>query len=348
MPQILAVIPLEEAARHRLEELPGVSVRSLSPGHPRERVAREWDLPPDLLRGTEILLCKFPPRNLFDMVDLKMMQLATVGYEHLRDRGFADRPLRVCNARGIFDSSIAEWCLAMMVNLARDLRVMIRNQERAHWERRDRFEQEVRGGVVGLWGYGGIGRETARLAKAFGMTVHVLTRSPVGPRRDAYTPACTGDPEGVLPDRTFTTAEELDFLAGLDFLVLALPHTKASNGMVGERELRALPSRAFLLNPSRGPIVQEQALLRALREGWIAGAALDTHFVYPLPPEHPLWSLPNVILTPHISGADHSRHFPGRIGDLFAQNVERYLASRPLLNEVTAAEWREAEMMNDE
>src|SRR5205823_14660731 len=119
---------------------------------------------------------------------------------------------------------------------------------------------------------------------------------------------------------------------------------KSSNGMVGETQLRALPSRAFLLNPSRGPIIQEQALLRALREGWIAGAALDTHFTYPLPPEHPLWHFPNVILTPHISGADHSRHFPARIAELFAQNLERYLAGTPLFNELTATEWHEAEL----
>ncbi len=88
--------------------------------------------------------------------------------------------------------------------------------------------------------------------------------------------------------------------------------------------------------------MQEQALLTALREGWIAGAALDTHFAYPLPPEHPLWKMPNVILTPHISGADHSRLFPARIGELCVQNVERFLTGRPLLNIVTAAEWREA------
>jgi phosphoglycerate dehydrogenase-like enzyme len=80
----------------------------------------------------------------------------------------------------------------------------------------------------------------------------------------------------------------------------------------------------------------------ALRESWIAGAALDTHFAYPLPPEHPLWKMPNVILTPHISGADHSRAYPARVADLFVQNVERYLADRPLLNLVTPAEWREA------
>src|SRR5205823_8229312 len=141
------------------------------------------------------------------------------GYEHLRGRGFADKPLRICNARGIFDTAIGEWNLAMMVNLARDLRGLVRNQEQARWDKADRFQQEVRGRVVGLWGYGGIGRETARLAKALGMTVHVLSRSGVGPRRDTYVQPGTGDPDGVLPDRVFTTGQEKAFLTDLDFLV---------------------------------------------------------------------------------------------------------------------------------
>jgi phosphoglycerate dehydrogenase-like enzyme len=125
-------------------------------------------------------------------------------------------------------------------------------------------------------------------------------------------------------------------------LVLALPLTRQSEGLVGEEQLRALPRTAFVLNPARGPIIREAALLRALAEGWIAGAALDTHFAYPLPPEHPLWRMPNVILTPHISGGDKTAAFPGRMADLFGQNVARLRAGRPLLNEITPREWGEA------
>src|SRR5206468_822824 len=140
----------------------------------------------------------------------------------------------------------------------------IRNQDQARWEKIARFEQEIRGRTVGFWGYGGIGRETARLAKACGMRVHVLTRSGVGPRLNAYTQPGTGDPEGKLPDRVFISGQEGDFLAGLDFLILALPHTRQSEGMVGMKELQALPRSAFVLNPARGPIIQEAALLQAL------------------------------------------------------------------------------------
>ncbi|MFO0878497.1 MAG: D-2-hydroxyacid dehydrogenase [Gemmataceae bacterium] len=290
----------------------------------------------------EVLLCKRPPRNLDALPGLRFIQISTVGYEHLRDLGFENRNIRLCNARGIFDTAIAEWNLAMMVNLTRDLRTMIRHQEQGVWERAPRFQQEIRGRVVGIWGYGGIGRATAQLARAFGMTIHVMTRLGIFPRESAWAEPGTGDPDGSLPDRVFVQGQDLTFLGSLDFLILALPHTRHSEGMIGERELQALPRSAFLLNPARGPIVQEQALLQALRRGWIAGAALDTHFAYPLPADHPLWRFPNVMLTPHISGADHSHHFRSRIGRLFLENLDRYLAQRPLFNELTRIEWQEA------
>jgi phosphoglycerate dehydrogenase-like enzyme len=334
--RILSDIALTDSAIRQLEANPDVRVQVLPPHD------KTWDLPPDAMRDAEILLCKLPPRNLDLLTELKLIQISSVGYEHLRHFNFADRPIRFCNARGLYDTAIAEWNLAMMINLARDVRGMMRNQEQAWWERADRFQQEIRGRIVGLWGYGGIGRATARLAKALGMTVHAMTRSGVGPRLNTYVEPGAGDPEGLLPDRVFTAGQEREFLRGLDFLILALPRTRQSNGMIGEEELRNLPRSAYLLNPARGPIVQEQALLRALSEGWIAGAALDTHYAYPLPPEHPLWRLTNVILTPHISGADKSDAFPPRMADLFVRNVQRYCSGQPLLNEVTAHEWREA------
>ncbi len=336
MINILTDIALPSHDLAWLEGLPGVSIHFPPPGPPGR------ELPADLLRDQHVVLCKRPPRNFDDLVSLKLLQISTVGYEDMAHLRLADRPLRVCNARGVFDSAIGEWCLAMMINLTRDLRGMMRHQEQGVWERADRFQYEIRGKVVGLYGYGGIGRETARLARAFGMAVHVLSRRPIGPRYDAYTPAGTGDPDGVLPHRVFAEKDEEVFLRDLDYLVLALPHTKQTTGRIGEAQLKALPRRAFLLNPARGPIVQESALLRALHEGWIAGAALDTHFAYPLPATHPLWRLPNVILTPHVAGADRSPLFAERIGTLFRENVRRWLAHEPLLNEVAPAEWGEA------
>jgi phosphoglycerate dehydrogenase-like enzyme len=169
------------------------------------------------------------------------------------------------------------------------------------------------------------------------MRVHVLARRGVGPAGEVYAATGTGDPGGVLPNRVYLAGQEREFLSMLDFLILALPLTKSTAGLVGEEELRALPKTAFVLNPARGPLIREDALLKALGEGWIAGAALDTHYQYPLPAEHPLWGFGNVILTPHISGSSLSPHYRERIWDIFVQNVDRFLDGRPLLNELPPA-----------
>jgi phosphoglycerate dehydrogenase-like enzyme len=191
---------------------------------------------------------------------------------------------------------------------------------------------------VGFWGYGGLARETARLARHLGMHVHVLTRQGVSLRHDSYTVPGTGDPDGTLPDRQYTTGQEQEFLGGLDFLIVAMPLTEATTGLIGLEHLRALPSTAFVLNPARGPIIREEALLQALEEKAIAGAALDTHYHYPMPPEHPLWALPNVIFTPHIAGSSLSPRFKERVWDIFSLNVDRFLRGEPLLNELTAGQ----------
>ncbi len=336
MKHILIDVPIAEEAVLRLREIPGVDVELL-PAAPKFR-----PLPASQLRGVHIYLSKLPPTNFEDLTSLELLQLATVGYEHLRHLGLAGRRYAICNARGVFDTAIAEWNLAMMINLARDLRGMIRNQSASQWIKEECFTGEIRGATVGLWGYGGIGRETARLAKAFGMIVHVMTRTPVGPRGDNYAPTGTGDPDGSLPDRRFTSGMEREFLSGLDYLVLALPRTRHTDGMIGEELLRMLRPSAFVLNPARGALIQEQALVDALQRGWIAGAALDTHHVEPLPSDSPVWKFPNVIVTPHVSGADITPQFPARIGDLFVQNVRRILAGQPLLNQLSEAELGEA------
>jgi len=331
--KIIIDVPVEEevlarlraAGRHRFEVInpPGETARAL---------------PGELIADADVLFCTMPPSNHAAMRSLKWVQLASTGYSQLYGLDLPARAVQATNCRGCFDVPIAEWNMAMLVNLARDFRQMLRNQEAAVWDRSAIFQREIRGLTLGLWGYGGIGRETARLAKALGLKVHVFARHGVGPRGEVYAVPGTGDPEGTLPDRVFRPGEELVFLGGLDFLVLAMPLTKQTEGLIGERELQALPRHAFLLNPARGPIIQEAALLRALREGWIAGAALDTHYRYPMPPDHPLWRCPNVIFSPHISGSSLSPHFKRRLWDIFAQNLARCNEGRPLLNVITAAQ----------
>ena len=298
--------------------------------------AREID--PARLKDVEVLFCSAPPKNFADMNAVKWVQIASAGYSQLFGHDLPGRGVRATNALGCFDVPIAEWNIAMLVNLARDLPQMFRNQQATVWDRSAVFQREIRGLTLGLWGYGGIGRETARLAKQMGLRVHVLTRKGIGPRQNSYFVPGTSDPDGVLPDRVFKAGEELEFLGGLDFLVIALPLTKATDGLIGERELQALPKTAFVLNPSRGPIIQQDALLRALNENWIAGAALDTHYKYPMPQDHPIWRFPNVIFTPHISGSSLSPRFKDRLWEIFSLNLERYAKGEPLLNELTPSQ----------
>lgn len=294
--------------------------------------------PAELIRDIHILFCEFPPANFQDMKAIEFIQISSAGYSQLYDLGLVEKKVRACNGLGVFDVPIAEWNIAMMINLARDLRGMIRSQEAGIWDRSARFQREIRGSVVGFWGYGSTARQTARLAKALGLVVHVLAPQKVKRRDRIYTVPGTGDIAGSLPDKIFVKGQEKEFLSGLDFLILAMPLTKQNKGIMGEEELRALPKHACLLNPARGPLVQEQALLKALGEGWIAGAALDTHHHYPMPADHPLWRFPNVIMTAHISGSNASQHFVARVWDIFMQNIERYLSAKPLLNELTTAQ----------
>ncbi len=331
---ILVDVRTDPGSLARLEAIPGVRITKTYSEAESEELSRE--IPADLVAETEILFCSFPPTNLEAMTRLKLIQISSVGYEHLLGLGLPGRGIRACNSTGLFDAPIAEWNVAMMINLKRNLRQMIRHQKDGTWDRSGEFQQEIRGSVVGIWGYGPLGRQTARLCHAMGVTVHALTRNGAHAKPDQFRVANTGDAEGRLPDRVFVADQREEFLNGLDFLILTLPLNISTEGIVGAAELKMLPDHAFLLNPARGHLVEETALVEALRQGWIAGAALDTHYYYPMPVDHPLWHFPNVIMTPHISGSESGPYFLPRVWQIFLDNLSRYRAGETLLNELTA------------
>ncbi len=293
---------------------------------------------PKLMKGADVLLCGIPPVNFDDFDSLKFIQLSSHGYSQIYNLPTVERGIRVCNGLGTFDVPIAEWNMAMMVNLRRDLRGMIRNQEAGVWDASEKYQYEIFGSTVGFFGYGGLARATARLAKGLGMKIYAFDAQPIGPRTNYYVVPGTGDPEGILPDKTFLPGQEMEFLRDLDFLIMTVPLTNKTRGIIGEEHLKALPRHAYLLNPARGPLIKEEALLKALREYWIAGAALDTHYHYPMPADHPLWRFPNVIMTPHISGSGGCQSYIPRVYDIFIQNMQRYCSGQPLLNELTKSQ----------
>jgi len=292
---------------------------------------------PERARDVDVLFCVMPFANMEAFENLKLIQVSSAGYAQLQGLGLPEKGIRVCNGRGIFDTPIGEWSLAMMTNLNRDLRGMIRNQDAGVWDRAARFQQELRGMTVGFFGYGSIARETARLARAYGMEVHAFNRTRVDyTEKNYYVVPGSGDHKAEIPSKFFYPGEEIEFCKGLDFLVAAMPLMPQTKGIIKEEYLRALPKGAFVINFARGPIIDEGALLSVLRDGHLGGAALDVHYLYPMPADHPLWRFPNVIMTPHISGAALSSNYLPRAYDILIQNIRRVMDEQPLLNELTA------------
>ena len=213
---------------------------------------------------------------------------------------------------------MGEVVLEMMLMFVKDAPACLRMKQAREWRRyRPKL---LRGQTVGILGLGVVGREIARLCKAFGMKV-------IGVRR-------SGGPESPFPDvdRVYPRERLPELLAESDFVVLALPLTKETKGMIGEKELRGMKPSAYLINVARGAIVDEGALIRALEEKWIAGAGLDVFIQEPLPPESKFYELPNVIFSPHISG--DMPDYESRATEVFCENLRRYLAGEPFLHEV--------------
>lgn len=268
---------------------------------------------------------------------LRWVQLLSAGADHAIDHPLWSGDVIFTTTSGIHAIAIGEYVLALMLAWAQRLPALIDHQRRAEWPE-DRFElfapQELRGGTVGIVGYGSIGREVGRLASAFGMRVLALQRSS-DPADRGYTVPGVGDPEGIIPERFYRPQELREMLPECDYVVLAVPLTGATQELIGPDELRAMRPSAFLVNIARGGVVDEPALIRALQEGWIAGAGLDVFAQEPLPDDSPLWGMDNVILSPHIAGST-PRYFD-RAVDVFAENLRRYLAGEPLINRVDRA-----------
>lgn len=305
----------------------------------REPIVPGAVLTDDELRERTVLFADHCPANADALRNLRWIQLGSAGYQQLAG---LDLPagLRVSNASGVNDRPIAEWCVLMMLTFARDLPTTLRNQEARRYDRDTRFQAELQGLRVGILGYGSIGREVGRLAAALGMEIWAASRSGTGARPGHYRAGGDDAAPELPPARGFSLDELADFLPGLDFVVIATPLTAQTRGLIGARELAQLPRHAVLLNPARAHVVDEAALLAALREGRLGGAALDSHYREPMPPDDPFWTAPRTVVTPHVSGSTGSTHFGARLRELFAANLDRYLVGKALLNEIAEADWR--------
>ena len=327
---VLIAQPVEPSGLERCRAVaPAATIEVIDPYGP------DHALSPEQAARTEVLFADLPPTNVAEATALRWIQLGSHGYAQFNGVKLpAD--VRVCNASGVNDIPIAEWCLLMMLAFERDLVGLLAGQRAHRWDRGARFQAELRGRRVGILGYGNIGQELARRCQALGVEVWVLSRFRPGARDLRYHPYPAGP--APVPERTFTHEQRAEFLGGLDYLVVTTPATSATRGYLDRDALALLPPHAVLLNPARAHVVDEAALIEALRSGQLAGAALDVHYRSPLPADDPFWDLPNTIISPHVSGSSSSTYFRERIWDLFARNLRRYLDDAPLLNRIDRAD----------
>lgn len=225
-------------------------------------------------------------------------------------------------ASGVHARPLADFCLMACLMFCKGLPRMLADQRAKRWERY--AGRDLDGQRLTIVGMGAIGTEIARVARTLGMRVSGVKRSVSGL-----------EPADLCADALYPAAALGAALRGAAFLVLVAPHTPETEGMIGAKELAALPPGAVLINIARGPLVDEAALVEALRSGHLGGACLDVFREEPLPPASPLWELPNVFISPH-SGSTTERENE-RITDLFCDNLRRFLDGAPLTNVLDTA-----------
>ena len=315
------------AARWRARDLD--AIRAAAPG--ARIVTIGFDGHPDgPLDDVEVMLRgRLPAEHV--RPDPRAGAVAALG--PLRDRRRRARPdarraapatSTITNARGVFSRPIAEYVMLMILAVSRRLPSLLELQAERTWQPLE--SRELRDVTVGIVGLGSIGRAVGALATAFGCRVMATRRRPeagTARGRRGRRRAVLGS---LMLDRVLPPEQLPELLAESDFVVLAAPLTEDTHGLIGEDAIARLKPGAWVINVARGELVDERALARALRDGRLGGAVLDTFREEPLPPTSPLYDLPNVILTPHTSWS--STRVLDRSVDLFCDNLRRYAAGR--------------------
>jgi len=275
----------------------------------------------DVLPGADVVFAWRPRSSLLRPAwpkadSVKWIQTASAGVDALLFPELVESHVVVTNARGIFDRAIAEFVMGTMLAFAKGLPGMLQRQARKAWEHRD--TETLSGKRVLVAGVGSIGREIGRVCAAFGMTVRGVGSTARG-RDDVF--------------RIIYGPDELaEACRWADYVVDSLPGTEKTKHLFDEKVISAMRPTARFVNIGRGSTVEEAALVDALQEGRLAGAALDVFEHEPLPAESPLWEMPNVIVSPHLAG--DFAGFREAVVELFVQNLERYLTGLPLENVV--------------
>jgi phosphoglycerate dehydrogenase-like enzyme len=269
----------------------------------------------DRLGQAEVIV-GFPKiESLAQAAKLRWVQLGSAG----ADRFYDSMPPEVIltNASGTYGKCIAEHILAMMLSLTRGIAWMVRAQSQNRWQRQFRWT-EVSGATMGIIGLGDIGLETAKRAKALEMHVLANKRTP------------EDKPDFV--DELYGLEGLEQILNRSDHVVLTVPGVPSTKEMIGPEQFEAMKEGAYFYNVGRGSTVDEAALVDALKSGKLAGAGLDVFQQEPLEEDSPLWQMENVILSPHVAGS--TQYGARRIGEIFLENLSRYVAGKEMINVV--------------
>jgi len=278
-----------------------------------------------MLPDADVAFTPFVDRDVFaSAARLRWVQSPAVGVGSLMFPELLASPVVLTSARGIRARSIAEHILGVTIALARQLPQALRAQSAHRWAQEE-LETEARtllGSRLGIVGLGAIGTELVKIAAPFGFRITAIRRRPPSPAGFGAA--------GV--EEVWGPARLPDLLAQSDVVVVAAPHTPETKRLIGRAQIARMKPGALLVNVARGKMVDDEALIEALRDGRLGGAALDVFTTEPLEASSPYWDLPNVIITPHTSGAMRDYWTP--LVALFADNLRRFEKGQPLRNVV--------------
>ena len=287
-------------------------------------------------RDCEVLLGHINPQGLGEIAPLlRWIHLFSAGVDHvLRSDLVVKRGIVLTNSSGTTAPWIAEYVIGAMLQHCRGFKLSMRAQMAHQWSHQEvrAVCHSLRGKTLGVIGYGSIGRATARLAQAFGMEVLALKRDSSMHQDPGWSLPGMGDPEGSIPSRWFSPGERLELVRLSDYILLAPPLTAETRHFLGASEFAAAKPNAYLINVARGEVIDQNALIEALKSGHLGGGCLDVTTPEPLNPDSRLWDMENVTLTFHTSAARPIASFYDLACELFAENLNRFMSGRELFN----------------
>ncbi len=315
-PNLLVIAPPDHYALRNLDTIRGQA--NITVSNTAEGVAKNGS-------EAEIILysglggATVPFKDVWPHVQhVKWVHSLSAGIEKFMIPAFIESPVPLTNAKGVYKRSLADFAILGILYFYKHVRRMVESQRSHHW---DDFKTEwLPDKIMGVVGYGEIGRECARLAKGLGLKIHATRRKPELSAQDP------------ILDLVFPASQLKEMLAEVDVVLASAPLTPETKHMLSDDEFGVMKPSAIVINVGRGPVIHEAALVRALQNKQIAGAALDVFEVEPLPADSPIWDMENVLLSPHCTDRTRDPDWLDLSMRFYLQNFHHYVKGEPLEN----------------